>query len=294
MRVRQASLLTLVAMLAFVSISYSLPVTGDHRNTGKQVSTSSLANEHNSASSSTHHPGSFSSEPTNKGPAADFKYVMSSPTHPGSFAPQPHHKVLIRPDVHHPDKVGKLMQGIHDQYQRGELDPFPAQKEMSKARVASESLQHLMNGRPVRVALHRGINILHQPGQENRNAAMDAHFKDNIHEISTTGSHNDPFRINEPRNPTGKPLSAEQSSALQKHLNDKVAESKMMRNHFRAFTKKPVEVEKETQRIGRLHPSRLVPRFRPVVPNTREAMRRRYVTARRKHYEERFARMRRQ
>jgi hypothetical protein len=111
-------------------------------------------------------------------------------------------------------------------------------KQKSQAKVASLGLEHIINGRPVRLALHEGVQLLHQPGQENMDAALKAHANDHIHQIEHAGNHEEPFRLTSPRNKANTPLSLEQKFALKDELNSKVNLAKNMQQEFKDMTKK--------------------------------------------------------
>jgi hypothetical protein len=250
MRPWPSLLLVLIAMLGLTGKSNSLPVAGDNHDMGKQSAATSPADQHPSTSSTTHHQASSPQlmNVDHKAPANDGRYATSSPATGHTALPQRYNGMMIDPNIHHPDKVKKKTKGFHYEYEDGEMDHYPYLKELSKAKVASEGLHHIINGRPVRVALEDGVEVLHQPGPENKKAALDAHFKDNIHQIERTNNHHTPFRIVPPRNPAGKPLSEEESKALQTRLKDTTAHARLMRDREKKLPAKRYDAKTNTLR----------------------------------------------
>jgi hypothetical protein len=253
MRDSSVRFVILAALLGLVGIAFSLPMKDEH-DVGNRLAALSLKDAKPSAASSTHPSGSPSKQmEVDHSDSAGFKYAIASPTTRTSHVPDVYTHHFIDPHAHHPEHVTKWTNSLDHQYYKGNMYHNVYQNEKSRAKVAAEGVHHIMNGRPVRLALHDGVQVLHTPGK--MDAALDAHFKDNIHEIVSNSNHDEPFRINPPRNKAGRTLSADQSKGLQMHLDGKVAEARLMKDQLGYLTKKRYDPKTGMLREVRIPPS---------------------------------------
>jgi hypothetical protein len=185
-------------------------------------------------------------------PAA-YEYAITHPASRVTYKPRTYGHQFIDPHYHHPDKVQAFTNALDKDYHKATKEHYEYERDKSKAKVASQAFHHIMNGRPVRLALHDGVQVLHTPGK--MDAALDAHFKDNIHEIVSNSNHDEPFRINPPRNKAGRTLSADQRKGLQMHLDGKVAEARLMKDQLGYLTKKRYDPKTGMLREVRIPPS---------------------------------------